>query len=88
MALFFIPGFLTGLEFPLANKIYLKKQDMIGSTTGTLYFSDLIGGWLAGIFGGIIYLPILGLFNTCVVIVIFKLSTLILLMFLKRDTLA
>jgi len=77
--LFFISGLLMGLEFPLASKIYLGESTQIGKVAGLLYFSDLVGGCIAGIFGGVIFLPVLGLFNTCVVIVFLKLSSLLLL---------
>ncbi len=80
MTLFFIPGFLMGLEFPLASKIYLVKSNKIGQTVGILYSADLLGGWLAGILGGIILLPVFGLFNACMVMVILKLSSLLLLL--------
>ena len=86
ISLFFIPGILMGLEFPLASKIYLAKNKEIGQTVGLLYCSDLIGGWLAGIFAGIVFLPILGLFKTCLVIVMLKLSSLILLVVTKPLT--
>lgn len=79
LILFFFAGFLTGAEFPLASQIYLVKSNTgIGQTSGVLYFFDLVGGWLAGIFGGIIFLPILGLINTCLVIVFLKISSLFL----------
>jgi len=87
IALFFISGLLIGLEFPLATKMYLEDKRQIGFTSGLLYFSDLIGGWLAGVIGAVIFLPILGLFNTCMIIIFLKLSSLLLLViFAKRLT--
>jgi len=87
MVLFFISGLLIGLEFPLATKMYLEDKRQVGFTSGLLYFSDLIGGWLAGVVGAVVFLPILGLFNTCMVIIFLKLSSLLLLViFLKRLT--
>ena len=60
---------------------------LTGFTSGLLYFSDLIGGWLAGVVGAVVFLPILGLFNTCMVIIFLKLSSLLLLViFSKRLT--
>ena len=83
-ALFFISGTLMGLEFPLASEIYLAKRGRIGEVAGLLYGADLLGGWVAGLFGGILFLPILGLFKTCLVIVMFKLSSLMLLVALRK----
>jgi len=79
IVLFFISGLLMGLEFPLASKIYLGVRKQVGSTAGILYAADLLGGWVAGISGSIVLLPVLGFFNTCLVIVMFKLSSLLLL---------
>jgi spermidine synthase len=84
MFICFFPGFLLGLQFPLAGKIYSEEKEEEGRVAGLLYFSDLIGGWLAGIFGGIILVPVLGLFKTCMVIVIFKMSSLLLLSLKKN----
>jgi spermidine synthase len=81
--MFIISGFLMGLEFTLASKIYLEKKERIGETSGVLYAADLIGGWFAGLLGGIVFLPLLGVFNTCMIIVIFKLSSLFLLCSLR-----
>lgn len=87
IVLFFISGLLIGLEFPLATKMFLRDKEKIGFTSGLLYFCDLAGGWLAGIMGAVIFLPILGLFNSCVVIILLKLSSLLLLtVFRKRLT--
>jgi spermidine synthase len=77
--IFFIPGFLLGIQFPLASKIYMKGKENVGETAGALYGADLIGGWVAGILGGIVFLPVLGLLNTCLVMVMLKLSSLVLL---------
>lgn len=78
--IFFIPGFLMGLEFPLASRIYLQDKENIGRISGLLYAADLLGGCVAGILGGIIFLPILGLFNSCMVIIMFKLSSFLLIL--------
>lgn len=87
IALFFISGLLLGLEFPLAAKLYLGEKEQVASAAGILYGADLIGGWVAGVFGSIILLPVLGLFNTCLIIIMFKLSSLFLLTLTSRDTL-
>ena len=76
LALFYTSGLLLGLEFPLAAKIYLGAKTRVGEASGILYGADLLGGWLAGVMGGIIFLPVLGLLNTCLVMAAFKLSSL------------
>ncbi|MFA5345974.1 MAG: hypothetical protein WC315_06865, partial [Candidatus Omnitrophota bacterium] len=77
--LLFILGLLMGLEFPLAGKLCLRDEAGLGSVSGALYASDLIGGWLSGILTGIVFLPLLGFFDTCLVIFMLKLSSLIIL---------
>jgi len=77
--MFLISGFFIGLEFPLAGKLFSENKDKAGITSGILYFSDLLGGWLAGIAGGVILLPLLGLFNTCMLIILVKLLSFLML---------
>ncbi|MDD5729637.1 MAG: hypothetical protein PHN57_00715 [Candidatus Omnitrophica bacterium] len=79
LILFFISGLLPGLQFPLSASLYLSDKKEAGGAAGTLYSADLFGGWLAGMTGGILLLPVLGLFNTCMLIILLKLSSLALL---------
>jgi spermidine synthase len=78
-----LSGILIGAEFPLANKIHLatsfqgKDERNFSRTAGLLYGSDLFGGWVGGIMGGVVLLPVLGLLKTCVIVVILKISSLI-----------
>jgi spermidine synthase len=83
----FLSGAWIGLEFPLATKIYLgasEKVEMLGHTAGLLYGADLLGGFLGGLFGGILLLPILGLKQSCFMMAMIKISSGILfLLFMK-----
>ncbi len=72
-----ICGFLTGSQFPLANKLYLKNGASLTRTGGLLYASDLLGGWLGGIGGGVVLLPVLGLTGSCAIVGLGKLASLI-----------
>ena len=62
-------GFLVGLEFPLANKIYSNRATQ---SVGLLYGADLAGGFFGAILISVILIPILGILKTCLVAVIFK----------------
>jgi spermidine synthase len=82
----FISGLLIGAQFPLANKIYLKDETSLSRTAGLLYASDLLGGWLGGVVGGVVLLPVLGLLGSCLVVVLLKLSSFIIITARSRGT--
>jgi len=83
----FFSGAWIGLQFPLASKIYLAspgKGGTLGHTAGLLYGADLLGGFLGGLWGGILLLPILGLKESCFMMAMLKISSLaLLLIFIK-----
>ncbi|MBC8473857.1 MAG: hypothetical protein H8D54_03505, partial [Candidatus Omnitrophica bacterium] len=74
-----IAGFLGGIQFPLANKICLKGYEDVGKTTGLLYSVDLFGACVGGILIGLLFVPILGIIQTCVLLSVINLLVLILL---------
>jgi spermidine synthase len=76
LAISFISGFLTGSQFPLANKLYLRRSRSLSQTAGLLYASDLLGGWLGGMVGAVVLLPVLGLTGTCITVALLKLTSL------------
>jgi spermidine synthase len=73
----FISGLLIGSQFPLANKLYLRDSTGVSRTAGLLYASDLLGGWVGGIAGAIVLLPVLGLAGTCITVGLLKLASFI-----------
>ena len=79
-ALFLILGALVGAQFAAASKIYAPDQMRIGETAGKLYAADLLGGWLAGILGGVFLLPLMGLSQTCLILACLKISSLALIL--------
>lgn len=79
-----LSGLTVGVQFPLANQIYLKSEKNISKTAGLLYGSDLIGGWIAGIIGSVFLLPVLGILETCIVLILIKTSSLLLLLTSKK----
>jgi spermidine synthase len=88
---FFIMSFLAGasigLQFPLASNIYLSlptRGQSVAKTAAVLYGADLLGGFFGGLFGGVLFLPILGLKESCFMMAIIKGSSLILfILFIK-----
>jgi len=83
----FLSGVCIGLQFPLATRIYLgapEKREALGHAAGLLYGADLLGGFLGGLFGGVLLLPILGLKESCLVTAMLKISSgLLFLLFMK-----
>ncbi|MDI6640925.1 MAG: spermine synthase [Elusimicrobiota bacterium] len=75
LLLCFISGFLVGAEFPLGNKVYLQNTQNISATAGLLYASDLFGGWIAGIVSSVVFLPVLGLAQTCLIAMVLKVTS-------------
>ena len=77
LVLSFMCGSLIGAQFPLANELYRKDDTEVSETAGTLYGADLLGGWLGGIVGGVVLLPVLGLMGSCAVVALVKLGSLV-----------
>lgn len=79
MILIIIPGIITGLEFPIASKIYLKEEADSGPTAGMVDSADHVGAFLGAILTGIVLVPILGIASTCIVIAALNGASLVLL---------
>ena len=75
LAFSFVSGVMVGSQFPLANRLCLGKGVSFSRTAGTLYASDLVGGWLGGMVGAVILLPVLGLTGTCLTVGLLKLTS-------------
>jgi len=72
-------GFIGGFQFPLANKIWLKDSNDVGKTTGLLYGIDLIGSCIGGLVIGVIFIPLLGIIQTCVLLSVINIFIFILI---------
>ncbi|MFH1227320.1 MAG: spermine synthase [Planctomycetota bacterium] len=84
-------GVVIGAEFPLAVRLYsnrAKDGNLSGAapisgtncgSAGLLYGADLLGGWLGGMVGGVVLLPVIGFINTIMVIVVIKIGSIIIL---------
>lgn len=70
-------GFAGGFQFPLANKIYLGRDDGLARTAGIMYGTDLAGSCLGAILTGTFFIPLTGVINTCLALAMVNFSALI-----------
>lgn len=73
-------GILNGLEFPLTNHLYLEKQT---KKISAIYSADQLGSAFGALLASLILLPIIGVINTLIFLVILNLFVVILL--IKRQ---
>jgi spermidine synthase len=66
-------GFLVGLEFPLANKLYLSERKGVAQTAGRVYASDLLGACFGAFFSSAILIPLIGVVNLCILLAVLNL---------------
>lgn len=78
-------GALVGLEFPYANQLYLAEKKDAYQKTGVIYAADLFGSCLGALLTSIFILPIFGIFQTILILVMANILILIcLFIFLKK----
>ena len=72
-----LSGATIGIQFPLGSRIYLTGDPVgrVGHVAGLLYAADLLGGFVGGLLGGVLLLPILGLKESCFMIGFLKMSS-------------
>ena len=76
-----IAGILTGLEFPLVNKIFIQSRRDIAMSAGATDSADHVGAFFGAMLTGVILLPILGVLGTCIILAVLNISSLVLLAF-------
>lgn len=79
LLLFFICGFLMGLEFPLGVNLYRRAKLHSNNALGVIYAADLVGACIAGVFGAVVLIPALGVIKTCIILCALKISSVFLL---------
>jgi len=75
-----LAGFLVGLQFPLANKMYLRVHPELSGTAGALYAADLVGAFAAALLVSVALLPALGIVQTCLLVAVLKAGSLALVL--------
>ena len=84
-----ITGMLTGIEFPLVNKIFMHHRKDITLSAGVTHGADHAGAFLGAILTVVILLPLLGMAKTCVILAALNFACMALIMFsshLAKDT--
>lgn len=62
-------GLIGGYQFPLANRLYLYRATSIKSNVGFIYGFDLLGSALGALFVSAFFIPILGIYETLILLV-------------------
>ena len=78
-----ISGFIGGFQFPLANKIILKDSNLIGHTAGLTYGMDLLGSCAGALLVSALFVPILGITQTCMAVALLN-SVILLTLIINR----
>jgi len=82
-------GFLVGLEFPLANKIYQAKEleskevRKLESSAGMIYAADLFGAYIGALIVSVGLIPLIGVVQTLILLAVLKISSLTFLSLLR-----
>ena len=72
-----VAGFLGGVHFPLANKVYLGEGEEIGRIGGLMNGVDLIGSAAGALVISVILLPVMGIAQGIFLIIALNLSAIL-----------
>ncbi len=67
-------GFMVGVEFPLASRIYSERRG-VSEAAGIIYGMDLAGAFLGSVLYSVALLPSLGLAGSCWLVGLLKLGS-------------
>jgi len=71
-----LAGMLGGMAFPLALAL-IKEGRNASHTAGMLYGADLVGGCLGALFSAVLFVPLLGIPQTCAIVALVALAGLV-----------
>ena len=63
-------GLLVGFEYPVANSLYLEQKKGDSRKAGVIYGLDLVGSCLGALFAGVWMLPVLGITETMIILML------------------
>jgi len=82
-----LAGFLVGTQFPLANRLLHRARSDATGAAGMLYAADLTGAFAASLLVAGVFLPSLGIAQTCLFVAMLKMvSGAFAAVFLRRET--
>lgn len=67
-----LAGFLVGAEFPLANRLHPRTPSDAAGVAGMFYAADLAGAFAASLLVSAVFLPSLGIAQTCIFVAMLK----------------
>jgi spermidine synthase len=67
-------GFIGGTHFPLANRLCVQEQTGVGRTAGLIYAVDLLGSFLGCLLVGLVFIPLVGIFQTLFILALLNLT--------------
>ncbi len=85
-ALAFLAGFVGGLQFPLANSLWLEEAPGAARAAGLTYGVDLLGSCLGAMLTTTILVPVLGIPFACLFASLLNFGSLLLLLTHSRST--
>ncbi len=74
-----VSGLVVGAQFPSAAELLSPGKVKTGEVAGLLYTADLLGGWGAGLLISLVLFPLLGLWQTLLLLAAAKLGSLAIL---------
>ncbi|MBL7158337.1 MAG: fused MFS/spermidine synthase [Candidatus Omnitrophica bacterium] len=84
-----IAGFIGGLQYPLANRIYLGSRGTeVSRSVSATYSVDLLGSFVGALCVSALLMPILGIPVTCFLLVLLNTATLILLLIGSKQSMS
>ena len=76
----FFAGFVGGLQFPLANALWLEETPGAARAAGYTYGIDLLGSCLGAVLASALLVPVLGIPQTCITAALLNVGSLLLLL--------
>jgi spermidine synthase len=84
MLLVLTSGLLGGSVFPLSAEIVLREVKETGRTAGSVVCADQVGACVGALVTGVVLIPAVGMFQTCLVIGLLKLLSCLFLVAARR----